>query len=241
MGYIIFNGASSRDIGMEVETFPARKRPALDCEATHITGRSGDLLYSRKAFANVEQEYVVSIWDGRTAYSDLLDRVNDWLYGNGDYARLEDSYDPEHYRLAYYAADTDFDNLFNEAGRGTITFVCKPQRFLKTGEITLTFTASGGKIMNPTPYPAAPLLRVYGSAGAKMQIAGEVISFESWSTPGDFIDIDCELMDAYTGTVNQNSRIRCDAFPVLPGNTVSEITWTGNISKVIVWPRWWRL
>lgn len=241
MGNLIFNGRSCRDFGLEVETYPNRRRPELDCEATHVAGRNGDLLFSRRAFANVEQEYQVSVWDGKTAFAKLLDPVSDWLYGNGDYARLEDSYDPEHYRLAYYAGETEFENLLNEAGRGTLSFTCKPQRYLKSGERPLTFTASGGAVKNPTPYPALPLLRVYGSAGAVLSVAGQAVRFVSWGNAGTYIDLDCELMDAFTGTVNQNTRIECETFPVLPGRQLCEITWTGSISRVMLWPRWWRL
>lgn len=49
----------------------------------------------------------------------------------------------------------------NREGTFELAFNCKPYRYLKSGEVPETFTASGS-ILNRTLYDAAPLIRVYG-------------------------------------------------------------------------------
>ena len=52
-----------------------------------------------------------------------------------------------------------------------------------------------------------------------------------------YMDIDCELMDAYKGTLNCNSYVsfNADSFRMEPGQ--NGITFTGGITKVVITPR----
>ena len=57
-----------------------------------------------------------------------------------------------------------------------------------------------------------------------------------------YIDLDCELEDAFRDTENLNSCLELESndFPVLPpGNT--SITFGTGITKVELIPRWWCL
>ena len=56
---------------------------------------------------------------------------------------------------------------------------------------------------------------------------------------GTYTDIDCETMDAHEGTTNKNDKIEGSFFTLPPGST--RVQKTSGISKVEVWPRWWRL
>ncbi|MBP5597459.1 MAG: hypothetical protein J6Y02_18950 [Pseudobutyrivibrio sp.] len=61
MGMIKFNGASSKDFGVEVETFPNYVAPQKEYEAIHIPGRNGDLLIDSGTYSNVEKRYKVNM------------------------------------------------------------------------------------------------------------------------------------------------------------------------------------
>ena len=68
----------------------------------------------------------------------------------------------------------DLENTFNLYGRTTIEFNCKPQRFLNIGDTAQTISTSGGTITNPTAFNAKPLITVYGSGAATLQV-GEYV------------------------------------------------------------------
>ena len=48
MGVIVFNGISSKDVGIEVETFPEYTIPEREYEAIHVPGRNGDVIIDNK-------------------------------------------------------------------------------------------------------------------------------------------------------------------------------------------------
>lgn len=241
MGVIVFNGISSRDVGIEVETFPTYDVPEREYEAIHVPGRNGDVIIDNGTYKNIQRSYYVSIATYSLSYHQKLASVAKWLHSSSGYARLEDSYEPDFYRQAYYKEKVNFENLFNEAGRATINFECKPQKFFKSGEIAIEFT-SAGSIQNGTVNIALPKIEVItDNTQGEINIGGIRISIAA--NAGTSIIIDSELQDAYNNqNVNKNLSITLTdgEFPVLkPGkNTIS---FSGGVQRVLITPRWWTI
>ena len=61
MGEIIYNGRSSREFGLEVETFPEYQTPKRSYETVHVPGRNGDLLLDGGSWENGVRSYIVAI------------------------------------------------------------------------------------------------------------------------------------------------------------------------------------
>lgn len=162
MGVIYFNGISSKDLGVEIESFPKYEIPEKEITKYEIPGRNGDIVIDRGTFKNVNVEYSISVMVKDGDYSSRLHAIASWLYSPSGYARLEDSYDSECYRMARISSNTSFENLFNQAGKATLTFDCKPQRFLKKGEEQLEYneTDSHATLINPSFFSAKPLLKL---------------------------------------------------------------------------------
>ena len=161
--------------------------------------------------------------------------LSSFIKSSPGYHRLEDTYHPDEYRLAICTSSLDPEVINLVAGTFDLEFDCKPQRFLKSGEVQVTYT-SNGQILNPTTISSKPLIRVYGYG--TLGVGSETLTIASSSL--QYIDIDCDLMNCYSGTTNCNKYVsmNSDEFPVLtPGNT--GITLSGNISKVVITPRWW--
>ena len=234
MGVIIFNNKSSDDCRIQVAHPPGYAYPERDYTITHIPGRNGDIIQDNGCYKNVERTYEVSFDAPNEDFATYANAVSAWLHSTTGYARLEDSYEPDYYRMAVYQESNIFENLYNKAGTATIVFECKPQRFLKTGDNTITIQNSL-TIMNPTGFEAYPLFKVTGTSGV-LTVNGNSITFSSID---DFVMLDCELQDAYKETTNKNSTVS-GTFPVLkPGSNA--ISWTGNISSVTMKPRWWTI
>ena len=234
MGVIIFNNKSSADCRIQVAHPPGYSYPERDYTITHIPGRNGDIIQDNGCYKNVERTYEVSFDAPNEDFAIYANAVSAWLHSTTGYARLEDSYEPNYYRMATYQESNIFENLYNQAGTATIVFECKPQRFLKTGDNTITIQNSL-TIMNPTGFEAYPLFKVTGTSGV-LTVNGNSITFSSID---DFVMLDCELQDAYKENINKNSTIS-GTFPVLkPGSNT--IRWTGSISSVTMKPRWWTI
>lgn len=234
MGVIIFNNKSSADCRIQVAHPPGYAYPERDYTITHIPGRNGDIIQDNGCYKNAERTYEVSFDAPNEDFATYANAVSAWLHSTTGYARLEDSYEPDYYRMAVYQESNIFENLYNQAGTATIVFECKPQRFLKTGDNIITIQNSL-TIMNPTGFEAYPLFKVTGTSGV-LTVNGNSITFSSID---DFVMLDCELQDAYKENINKNSTIS-GTFPVLKTGS-NTISWTGDISSVTMKPRWWTI
>lgn len=234
MGVIIFNNKSSADCRIQVAHPPGYAYPERDYTITHIPGRNGDIIQDNGCYKNVERTYEVSFDAPNEDFATYANAVSAWLHSTTGYARLEDSYEPDYYRMAVYQESNIFENLYNQAGTATIVFECKPQRFLKTGDNIVTIQNSL-TIMNPTGFEAYPLFKVTGTSGV-LTVNGNSITFSSID---NFVMLDCELQDAYKENINKNSTIS-GTFPVLKTGS-NAISWTGDISSVTMKPRWWTI
>ena len=83
---------------------------------------------------------------------------------NPGYHRLEDSDDPEVYRLAMFRSKGSLQNYYDKATILNVTFECKPQRYLKIGERLISYSFDRvanldnieAKIENPTLMKSLP-------------------------------------------------------------------------------------
>ena len=164
MGKFKFNGKISEDFGLVIQTPPTYEFPERDLTVAHVPGRNGDVIIDNKCYKNVQRTYSVGIkYYQSSGYYVNFESILDWLNSsNGKYARLEDSYDSDVYRLASFQMNGSFIDYFGKGGAGTITFVCKPQRFLKEGEKDILFESNEAEIVNESSYVAKPLITVSG-------------------------------------------------------------------------------
>lgn len=238
MGIIIFNGEISSDYNIVVEHPPNYEYAERDYEVTHVPGRNGDVIIDEGSYKNVSQSYDIAFYRRNSNFIDLASGVSQWLHAPSGYARLEDSYSPEYYRMAYYMEDGEFKNLLQVAGRATITFNCKPQRYLKSGELPHHIISNSG-MLNPTTNNSEPKIIVHGSGKGVLNIGGSTI--EITEIVNGMI-IDSSKQDTYYENQNLNSKVIMHnyLYPTLvPGNNIIQIS--GGITSVEVIPRWWTL
>ena len=238
MGELIFNGVSSKSIGVEVETFPEYHSPKRTYSKVHVPGRNGDLIVDGGCWENVTRTYLLAAGSYDIPYREFANKLSSWLHSATTYARLEDSYEPDYYRLAVFLEEVSLTNIYNHGTEMSVDFDCKPQRFLKIGEEIITITKSPATIKNPTDYPALPRIRVSGTGQGTLVINDCTVTI---TDIGSGIILDSDIQDAYYGYTNKNSVIKVpNGFPVLdPGNVL--IGFSGGIQKVEVIPKWFTL
>lgn len=238
-GIISWNGQRSDQFGITVENFPNYTKPERKRETFSVPGRNGDIVLMQDAWENVQQKYEIFAGNGkRGAVPGGFSRVADWLYGPSGYCELWDDFDPEHYRLAYFTGPFDVaSSLVGRTGKTTITFNCKPQRFLMIGKNPVTFSSSG-TIINPTQYKARPLLKVTGQG--TVTINGTIFTISTSVSGGLYID--CDEMACYDSNgVNRNSIVTSSTseFATLDSGE-NGISFVGP-SRVEVTPRWYEI
>lgn len=229
-------GVRSDELNLIVEHYPSRYIPSRKDEKDSVPGASRDIIYVSEAFNNYNQPYEVFMGGPREGLPLISHKVAEWLLNNPGYQRLEDSYDPECFRMARYAGGEDFFNYFNIYGRGKLTFDCCPQRWLKSGERVLSVT-NGQRVLNPTSMKASPILRISGSGEGEIKINNSTLSI---SNIGSYVEIDIDKHKAYNGSANRNNTIS-GSYENMKMPKESVISWSGGISSVAIIPRWWTI
>lgn len=239
MGIIIFNKKSSTDYRIQVEHPPGYDIPERDYEVIHVPGRNGDIVFAKDSYQNVIRSYDISFGSDRQKFPEMARKVVEWLHSSSTYARLEDSYEPDFYRLAIYNESLSIENIEFHGGRGTIEFNCKPQRFFKMGEKVITLTSkSGNYLKNPSVFPALPIITVRGSGQGTINVSGYVVGI---SNIDGYITIDSENQDCYKGLTNKNNVVTLDSdFPKLD-KEMNQISFSGGVTSMEVIPKWWTL
>ena len=248
MGVISYNGVSSLDFGIQVEHPPGYQTPKKDYDTYHIPGRNGDLVLYKNSYQNAKRKYDISFSNANRKYIDMANAVSEWLNSPCVYARLEDSYEPGYYRMAIYDNDTSLSNIYNQGGRASITFNCKPQRFLKSGDTKYKMNGNVYELNNPTRFDAKPLIIISGYGNLTLQLfnytyyKGYVIQVKGIPSDNPII-IDSELMDCYYDVENYNSKLTLNnGYPILgPGRNTIAVQKREGESSVEVIPRWWTL
>lgn len=226
---------SSEDYDIYIFGVSTYNAPVRDMEKVSVAGRNGDLLFDNGRYENIEVEYHgVSTSEFGTRF----DEYRSALLAQIGYQRIEDDDHPDEFRLGWLSSTVEAEPKgLASSGSFDLSFDCKPQRFLKSGEIVTTLTANGS-IENPTAHPSKPLLRVYGYG--QLTIGSVIVTIAQHSLT--YIDIDCDTMDAFKGATNANSYLTLNSgvFPTLQSGT-NNITKASTISRVEITPRWWNL
>lgn len=170
--YFILNGKDSRDFGVYISGQGTFGAPAKAYEFYNIPGRNGALIGSEKRLDNIEVSYEAFI------YKDFDKNIADfrsYLLSLDGYQRLTDSYHLDEFRMAAYVGPFEPTvERTNDAGSFVITFSCKPQRFLLSGETVYSFITGGGQ-----PVSGASLY-LYG---ARLDPSVRTVSIRRTATP----------------------------------------------------------
>lgn len=231
MRNLIFNNTDLSTFNVFVDGSQMFDTPEKDVTFFPIPGKNGDLSISNDRFSNIDISINCFI---RENFIENYNNLMNFLYSQEGYKRLEYSAEDEIFRMGAFVKGIQPDTgVFLKYGTFTLVFNCKPQKWLKTGEIDRRVTSTR-VLNNPTLFDSKPLLVVTGTGTINVNDS-ELVLAQNTSQ----VYIDCELEDAYEGTINRNNDLTItNGFPRMkPGNNT--ITVTG--CTVDVFGRWWRI
>ena len=175
-----FDGESSKNYSVYITGEAVYNAPEREVEIISIPGRNGSFALDKGRFENIEVTYPAGIFaDNELDFARAVSNLRNYLCSKKGYCRLTDDYNPDEYRLAIYKSGLEVDPAQLKAGEFDITFDCKPQRFLMSGETPMEVD-DGDVILNPTLFEAHPLLEVEGHGtvvlnGSRINIANAVM------------------------------------------------------------------
>lgn len=232
--YFTLDGTDSRNFGIFISGRGTFDSPARSMNFIQVPGRDGDLIGMSTRLQNGTLTYADSF-----IYEDFDERLaafRAFALSVTGYRRLMDSYHPNEFRLVTYAGPLTVNTTpRNNAGKFTISFNCKPQRYLISGETPVDTNASI-TLINPTLFDSQPLFRVFGTG--VLSVGSINITIASHGNP--YIDIDCSIGRAFYGATPLDNKVTLNTidYPVLkPG--ANNILLGSGITRAIITPRWW--
>ena len=236
-GLIVWGGEPSSDYGMVIGEAPAFDKPIRRTEVFNVPGRNGSILFQNGSFDDVTRTYKVWVGENTNNLADRVNALTAWLYSKTGYTRLEDNFEPDVYRLAYYSGSNNVSNELMQYGETDLTFTCRPERFYKNAESPIA-VVNGDKLVNTTKFASKPLIKITAAGTVILSINGVSIT----ATVTDYLYIDCERMNAYRLTSeNKNDKIS-GAFPnIVPGTNAVSISVTGTLTGVEITPRYYTI
>lgn len=241
-----FDSINSATYGIYITGQAVYDAPARAVNMVTVPGRNGAIAIDQGYFENIEVTYPAGVFaDNQSNFADKVIALRNALASRYTYKRLTDTYNSNEFRMGLYKSGLDVGAVgYHQAGEFDITFECKPQRWLTSGESAQTFTASG-TITNPTLFPARPLLKVTGY-GALTLGSDSLTIADGGGGAAQVLYIDCEVQEAWEivlgAKVSRNDYIQYSTgeFPVLAAGS-NTVTLAGTMSKVEITPRWWRI
>lgn len=207
--------------------------PERDVEYVEILGRNGDLIIDNDRYKNIEINIPCYI---NHNFLREYRRLMAFLMSTKGYNRLELTQEPNHFRMASFNGSINpSPNQFHRTGQFVLSFLCKPQRWLKSGERKVSIESSE-TIINPTLFASKPLIRCYGDGSLTINNQTITISPHSF----DYIDIDCDIMEAFCGSSNANSYVSFDSDEVTLESGTNGIT-IDDLTKIEITPRWFEI
>lgn len=235
-GNFNFNGEDSADYGLIISEPPLFTRPTRKQTAFEVPGRNGVVLFQQNAWNDTTRIY--RVWLAVDHDYEMPSKVADveaWLNSTTGYCRLEDNFEPDFFRLAYYSGGNEFSNNFMQYGEASINFTCRPERFYKSGDVPITLV-NGTPINNPTRFIAKPLIHIEGSGSVSFTINGASMT----ATITDYINIDCDRMNAYRQIGESMNDKLTGEFPRLaPGS--NGVILSGGITNATLTPRFYEI
>lgn len=231
--YFIFKDKSSLEIDLYILEKSNVKGAERDIEYQSVPGRDGDLVIDNGRYKNVNISYKLEMLaSSDTEFLSNVKTLKNTLLSESGYFYLWDTYDPYYFRKASFVGGLEIDQE-NRKNTCSISFNCKPYKYLIAGQNKITLTASG-YISNTEYISSLPYIKITGSGDVTLSINDDDFVF---TAVDEYIEIDSEIMNVYKNNVGQNAKMVGSTFPNLESGA-NYIAWSGAVTSVEIIPRW---
>ena len=224
--WFTFKGIDSREMGVIVTAMPETVRAERRIESITVAGRNGSLHKDEGVYESYDRTMECALIKRAR-----LDEITAWLVGSGE---MTFSTEPDKVYRVTIANKISITQMMRVFQKFQIILDTQPFKYsVNALSDSLDLTAPT-TIRNSGTVYSEPLIVVYGSGDITLTINGA--DFPLYGV-NESITIDSEMMEVFKGNANQNSKYGGMEFPRFEVGK-NEISWTGNVSKIKIQPRW---
>ena len=228
--YIFYNNINSNDLGLIIENTPEIPTANFVYDEIEIDG--GENLTTKSGFSDIEFKIDFVYFAEPSEYLKKKQRIDSWLLDN---VNKYLTYSLDNFSV-YRVKKVSIDNTTTTSRtvrHFTVTFSCTGLKYMSSGLDLLELATTGIKINNSGDYESKPLLKIFGSGNITISIGSNSFTVNNVN---NYVVIDSELKECYKDSTNMGKNMTGDYPILLVGeNTIS---WTGNVTKVELTPRW---
>lgn len=230
---IFFNNLnSSRDLGLAIEHRPNIPIAEKDIRHIYVPNRNGTLTEDLRTYRDIEIPITFGFKaKDRDNFGYKCRMIKMWLLNIQD-NKLSFSDDEVFYKVKNIKFDEGgIERGLRTLGKFKVTFVCDPFSYLEDEIIIIT--KNNSTVCSYGTFLSEPVIKVYGSGDITLNINDRFIKFTAIE---NYIELDSEIQECYKDTLNCNNKM-IGEFPILKTGK-NNISWTGNVSKIEINPRW---
>lgn len=224
--WFTFKGVDSREMGVIVTAMPETVRAERRIESITVAGRNGSLHTDEGVYESYDRTMECALIKRAK-----LDEVAAWLVGSGE---MTFSTEPDKVYRVTIANKISIAQMMRVFQKFQVILDTQPFKYsVNAAGDALELTAPT-TIRNSGTVYSEPLITVYGSGDITLTVNGA--DFPLYGVQ-ESITIDSEMMEVFKGNTNQNGKYGGAEFPRFEVGK-NEISWTGNVKKVRIEPRW---
>ena len=195
-------------------------------ESITIAGRNGTLHTDEEVYESYDRAMECAIKKRAR-----LDEIAAWLVGSGE---MQFSTEPDKVYRVTISNKISIAQMMRMFQKFQVIMDTQPFKYRANPlrddlELTApTIIRNGGTVYSE------PIITVYGSGNITLNINGT--DFPLYGVNG-YITIDSEMMEVFKGNSNQNSKYGGETFPRFEVGE-NAISWTGNVTKIEIQPKW---
>lgn len=237
--YFLYDGKSSLDFGLIIDTLPEDNPAEFEVTKYNIPGRDGIILIGNERRKSKLKNITAHITGAnKNELEDKINKIKNWLQKDTKFKKLILSHELNKYYEAVCLNSINFTEMWDECSKLLIIFECQPYKKLVNEEII--YITDKDTVVNNVGANSKPHIKVVGSGDINISINSQNLILKG--IEGN-IEIDCEYMNAYkknsiTGIItNENHKMYSD-FPILESGE-NNITWSGSgtISRIEITPK----
>lgn len=226
MSYIAYGVETSKDYDLKIENIITIPNTEEDIEEIEING--GNNLHIFNGYKDIELNFNFVYVAYQEDFHKIKINIDRWLKSRADYLYYSGTEEVLYRVINVSISETVTTN--RKVRRFTATFLCRGLKYLPNGLRTYT---NNNVLYNWGTYESEPLIKVYGSGNITVNINGNSFTVKNIE---DHVVIDSEIKECYKDNTNMG-RYMTGEYPVFSIGK-NNITWSGNITKVEVIPRW---
>lgn len=224
--WFTFNGVDSREMGVIVTAMPETVRAERRIESITVAGRNGSLHTDEGVYESYDRTMECALIKRAR-----LDEITAWLVGSGE---MTFSTEPDKVYRVTIANKISITQMMRVFQKFQVILDTQPFKYsVNAAGDALELTAPT-TIRNSGTVYSEPIITVYGSGNITLTVNGA--DFPLYGVQ-ESITIDSEMMEVFKGNTNQNGKYGGVEFPRFEVGK-NEISWTGNVSKIKIQPRW---